>query len=186
MNDRALIVGRGRGVWREVTQALLMYPFEIIVCINGAGVDYPAPFHVWVSYHGYKFPEWIKARARRHPKLLEGIEYWTATSGRKVRPIEKALGLKTVPCTEGGGSGLIAVKVARQQKGARKLLLCGIPMLESFGHYDGDGPWKEANIHRKAWEKMLPELRPYVRSMSGWTQEQLGAPTMEWLRGNNE
>jgi hypothetical protein len=54
------------------------------------------------------------------------------------------------------------------------------------GHYNAKGPWKEAERHHKAWEGHIPNLKPFVRSMSGWTMRLLGGrPDEAWLRAHH-
>jgi hypothetical protein len=80
-----------------------------------------------------------------------------------------------------GSTGLFAVKVAREL-GFVHIILCGVHMSEASGHFIRKQPWQAADQFRKAWVMRLPQLRPYVRSFGGWTKDNLGEPTVEWLR----
>jgi len=80
---------------------------------------------------------------------------------------------------------MLAIQVA-QQIGCVRVILCGIPMaatphfVESTVHVLGQ-PWKAVEGHWRAWQKHLDKIQGWVKSMSGRTQELLGAPTLEWL-----
>ncbi len=80
-----------------------------------------------------------------------------------------------------GSTGLFCAKVAREN-GFVHVLLCGVPMTVEADHFVRKQPWNAAHGFRRGWNAHLHELRPYVRSLSGWTQEQFGAPTVEWLQ----
>jgi hypothetical protein len=84
-----------------------------------------------------------------------------------------------------GSTGLFAVKVAREL-GFVHILLCGVHMSEDSGHFIRKAPWVHANGFRRGWEMRLPQLRPYVRSFGGWTEQTFGRPTVEWLAGDIE
>jgi hypothetical protein len=82
-----------------------------------------------------------------------------------------------------GSTGLFCVKIAREL-GFVHILLCGVPMTIEGKHFVRNQPWPHAVEFRRGWESRIPELKPYVRSYGGWTQEQLGAPTEDWLRSD--
>lgn len=62
--------------------------------------------------------------------------------------------------------------------GYKKIILCGCPLT-------GDCPTHKGNKYetfRAGWTAKLSIVKPFVRSMSGWTRELLGEPTEEWLK----
>jgi len=65
--------------------------------------------------------------------------------------------------------------------GCERIVLAGIPMSAEYAHYYNPGQWTQAHMYHKGWKKHLDKIAPYVRSMSGWTRELLGAPDEEWL-----
>ena len=180
----ALVIGRANGVWQEVNEAVLKFgPFYQTIAINSAGCDCIIPFGHWVSFHADLFPLWITKR-KALGKSVEGITFWTNSHGRKRTSVEKELDVRQVFWTDGGSSGMIAVRVALGL-GAERVVLAGVPLDPERGHYNMPGQWDEALIHRKAWEKCLIELAPTVRSMSGWTREKFGEPTQAWIESTN-
>ena len=75
-----------------------------------------------------------------------------------------------------GSSGLFACKIARQL-GFERIILCGVPMDPSAKHVVRAQPWPAGVTFRRAsWERHKEEIKPFVRSMSGWTAEQFGRP----------
>jgi hypothetical protein len=79
-----------------------------------------------------------------------------------------------------GSTGLFCIKIAREC-GFVHIVTCGVHMTTEANHFVRKQPWLSAHGFRRGWMIRLPEIRPYVRSMGGWTQEELGAPTEEWL-----
>ena len=84
-----------------------------------------------------------------------------------------------------GSTGLFCVKVAREL-GFVHVMLCGVHMSIESDHFVRKAPWKNAIGFRRGWEMRWPALRPYVKSFGGWTKENLGEPTIEWLREDIE
>lgn len=80
-----------------------------------------------------------------------------------------------------GSTGLFCVKVAREC-GFTHIILCGVHMTVEGNHFVRGKPWNAALGFQRGWTARLRELQPYVRSNEGWTYEQFGAPTEEWLR----
>jgi hypothetical protein len=181
-----LVIGRAQGTWREVDAANTLVgsiagPFDEVVAINDAGHDFPRVDH-WVSFHGDKFERWMQIRKANGFDPV--AQLWTSTYGRKESAYERklgALGVRKVTYTGGGSSGLVATIVALVYLQATHIVLAGIPMVSEAGHYNEKGDWKEAVKHRSAWRDQLHNLKPNVRSMSGWTADELGIPDKQWL-----
>ena len=82
-----------------------------------------------------------------------------------------------------GSSGLLAVKIALQELGCDRIILCGVPMTMEGGHFKRKQPWKAVtNNFRAEWQARQSELAPYVRSWSGWTAELFGVPTLDFVK----
>jgi hypothetical protein len=186
MKHVVLVIGRAQGTWEEVAEANRLVgsvcgPFDEVVAVNDAGYDYPRVDH-WVSFHGDKFEQWtLKRRANGY----EPAKLWTSTYGRKESTYERLLGrqgVQRINYTGGGSSGLVAVLVALIRLHATHIICAGVPLDIERGHYNQDGPWKEALKHRAAWTAIYKHLVPFVRSMSGWTAQTLGKPDADWLR----
>lgn len=67
---------------------------------------------------------------------------------------------------------------------AGRAVLAGIPLDATMTHYHNrrkNKPWKEAENFKPQWRKEMYRLEHRVKSVSGWTMAQLGAPTKEWL-----
>jgi hypothetical protein len=79
-----------------------------------------------------------------------------------------------------GSSGLFMVKIALEE-GFTHIILCGVPMDVDANHITRHKPWHGAPGFARGWHRHMQELKPFVRSMSGWTQQVLGAPDMLWL-----
>lgn len=178
---KALVIGRAATVWDEVAQAKSLTTFDKVVVINVAGCNYPGAIDYWVSYHPDFLAKWIEQRQRAgYPYSIATTQLWSGIHrGRKLG----SKGMKVLVSHfdwSGGSSGLLAVMVARQAAQCDKIVLCGIPM-ENTSRYDDTRPWREAMSYRQAWLDAKAQLAPYLRSMSGWTKEQFGEPTKEWL-----
>lgn len=179
-----VIFGRANGVWEELAEALSSYPFDYVIGVGSAVVDYPGRVDVLVSFHIELMSTWLD---RRRAKGFSGIPTLFSSSYKgRTKPArakeQSGLTVHYVQCA-GGSSGLIATKVALNALKATRVVLAGIPMQASSGAYDKDTPWKEAAIHQGPWKRDVNELKDKVRSMSGWTQELLGSPDISWFNG---
>lgn len=182
---KALVLGGGEGVWREVEateQMLGLDWWDIAVACNDVACHWPRPLDAWCTLHPEKMAGWKKARETNgHPPASEHI----ARHGKKTPAIDR-----TIRHPYGNGSsGLLAVAVA-QDLGATHIILCGVPMkkspyfAESDVHPEGK-VFAGADAHWKKWRQHGSELDGVVKSMSGRTRELLGAPTREWLEDSD-
>lgn len=163
----------------------------LVICVNDMMVHWPHRMDAAVTLHPEKLAKedpdhsegwsWVRQRAeaglpagyvtfaRRRPDLVhEVVQHWG-----------------------GGSSGAYGVTIAHHL-GSEKTVLCGIP-LDARPCFEESGVEHTVSEHlkgyRRAWERRLSRphrphgryLRDHTRSISGWTRELLGAPTLEWL-----
>lgn len=168
---RALILGGAKTVWEDVEAALALSEFDCVIAANDVGAHWSGKLDHWVSLHPDRLARWILERERKgYPngfatwahKKLAGCQIDNTTSDWK------------------GSSGLFAAKVALEL-GYNRIVLCGVPLSADGAHFFDPKPWAAFQAFRFGWIAHRPLLVPHVRSMSGWTQELLGAPDRNWL-----
>ena len=175
----ALVLGGAACVWDDVRafEAFGITPAIMVAC-NDVLVSWEGPLTAVCSLHPDKLDGWLRKRAKAG---LPEPEYAFADVMKA-----DAWGFDSTPYrfagqASTGSSGLFALKVALEDLGASRAVLCGIPM-DAQAHFYGGGPWSGNRTHRAGWQQALPAIKGRARSMSGWTKEILGAPTPEWLR----
>lgn len=168
----AVVLGGADCVWCDLDAAMRLGRIDVVVAVNHAGRDYRGRVDHWATFHPELLPTWIEARRALH--LPDVSSFWSVTP-RKGHP---ELPLSIVE-DWGGSSGLIGAQVALMV--ASHVVLCGVPLDPDAAHFDKAGRWDEALRHRKTWERRAKSLDRRVRSMSGWTAELLGRPSVEWL-----
>lgn len=172
----AFVLGGADTVWSDLAKAEALAKPDLMVACNHAARDVDRPLDCWATMHPDLLPLWIGQRkAKGYP---DAGEFWTA--GHRHSPIE--INRLTTP---GGSSGLLSAMVALE-KGADKVILCGIPMHQHNRHYDRRLPWREANLYHSAWLNYLPKLEGRVKSFNGYTAQWLGTPTEEWIHGDDQ
>ncbi len=77
-------------------------------------------------------------------------------------------------------SGGYAAKIALDD-GYDKVVLAGVPMRQEDSHFTRGKPWLQRDSFMNGFLLSIPHFKGRVKSMSGWTMEQLGEPTREWL-----
>ena len=81
-----------------------------------------------------------------------------------------------LPGERSGSSALLGAQAAIKL-GYYKIVLCGCPLT---GNNEKGSPYESFRV---GWTQKKKYLNDRVRSMCGWTQELLGAPTEEWILG---
>lgn len=173
---KALILGGAATIWDDFHAAIELFEPDVTIACNHIGRDWVGVVDHWATMHpDIRDRLWLKQRADKglppagqlwHPRH-RGI--WKGS-----KPIE----------TWGGSSGMLCVAVGFEL-GIDKMVLCGVPMTKLMGHYDDPKPWMEARQYHNVWLRRAPQLQGRVKSMSGFTQELLGAPTEDWLHGDD-
>ncbi len=173
-NKIALVVGGSKDVFEEYALALALcrdcgLATENFV-MNDMIVLFPDVIDHALTLHPDKLSHWIPARSKNgFPPITET---WGHRDFKHVTDHTRDWG---------GSSGLFAVKIAREL-GFVKIVLCGVPMTVEATHIKRGEPWNAAHGFRRAWMKQRHTIKAHIRSMSGWTAEQFGVPTEEWLQ----
>lgn len=160
--------------------------FDGVVGCNDAGVVWPGVMDAWVSLHGAVFLRYVAQRDARglppHRQVLTSLE--EAEQGRKPACITGLVEHLFPGQISSGTSGLMAVKVALDDLGFDRAVLCGMPIQGSAGHLQVHRyQWTGEQTYRRGWLEAMPHIKDRVRSMSGWTRKVLGRPTPEWIAG---
>lgn len=173
-----MLLGGAQSVWRDVVylEALVGGPWPgLVIACNEIGVYWPRELHHWVTLHPHRFHRVVDGQgdwlSRRWEAFHPPARYTWAHSQEPDAPVSR-----TFTPWEHGSSGLEMVNVAKEELGANRLVLCGVPM-DMQPHFNSREPWHRAVDFWPAW----PERSADLRSMSGQTRKQFGAPTLEWL-----
>jgi hypothetical protein len=173
-----IVLGGAACVWHDLDALGTMTDISAVTVIatNEAGVHYDGELHHWCTLHSEKMHDWESERAALgKPK--------TYTTWGRVYPFGHEALQKICDRAvkhDKGTSGMLAVEVA-VQLGLQRIVLCGVPM-NGDPHFFGDEGWTHFEGFRKHWQRRKRWLeRHHVRSMSGWTAELLGQPTVGWL-----
>jgi hypothetical protein len=143
---------------------------ELVIAVNDAGIDWPNLDH-WASLHPMNFPRWESARNEAgHPR---SYTTWGIERSDIVDRIHRGWA--------GGSSGLFGVSLALQELQCSRVVLVGIPMDARPNRFRDEKGWDAHSRYWSAWSSAWPDLRHWVRSMSGWTRRLLGPPDPVWL-----
>lgn len=164
------MLGSGRSLVDDIDAACrLVDPNRCtVLAVNDAGCVWPLRLDHWCTLH----PEKLLAWEGRRP----GPRTWTrwAHTRHGFPFVDRATDHWH------GSSGLFALKIALEDLGHRKAILAGVPM-DGGPHFFDAARWDERNHFTAAWKMRADQIRPRVRSFSGWTRELLGEPSRDWL-----
>lgn len=168
----ALVIGGAGSVYADVDAALDLGEFDGVVACNHIGITWRGRLDAWCSIHGDKLKRpWAARRA------LAGLPPAGRLFGQE--DADYRFPGQTVP----GSSGLFALKVALEEMGYDRAVLCGIPLEPEAEHFNIRGAWAPAIGYRAGWLQALPHIADRARSMSGWTADTLGRPDAAWIAG---
>lgn len=171
-----LIYGGARCCWDDEAAVLpLLVGCEVVrIGINDVGAVVPELDH-WVTVHPEKLGPWGDARrANGYPSDYVRWSFSGLDKGQVDRVLEGWIH---------GSSGLYAVHVALHGLEVDGAVLLGVPMDATPNAFRNERGWAHFERYRTEWEAVAAEIRPAVRSASGWTRDLLGSPTRDWLVG---
>lgn len=172
----ALVMGGAKCVYDDIDNAIKMFKPDVFVAVKDIGIEYPSVDH-WVTYHPERISEELKSR--RSLGWPDPTYVWTYQTAPGV--LHFPLPIQRIDL-RGGSSGLLGTLVGLRY--ADKVVLAGIPMDPDMPHYHrrkNGKPWREALMYHKQWLERQTTFDGRVKSMSGWTKKQFGAPTLDWL-----
>ena len=164
----ALVLGSAACVYDDVEEALSLGEFAGIVGCNLIGRYWPGVMTAWCTLHPAHIKPW--ANRRREDGLPDHEQIYTHEGHPYRFPGQ------TLP----GSSGLFALKVALDDLGFDRAVLCGIPM-DPRPHFNDEKTWYASMEYQVAWGQAFPYIRERARSMNGWTADLLGRPTEDWI-----
>jgi len=143
--------------------------YATFVC-NDLLALFPHPIDYACTLHPDKMTPWTTLRERNgHP-----LPFGSTWAHRPYR------GFTNHTKDWQGSSGLFMTKIAREE-GYTHIILCGVPMTVEADHFVRHQRWHAAPGFIRGWHRQEAQLRPYLRSMSGWTMQTFGHPTFIWL-----
>lgn len=103
---------------------------------------------------------------------IKQLAPWATIVGHRQHPQVNIV----VPFKGASGSSSLLGVVAARQLGYEKIIMAGCPL-------QGKNPaGRDYHVqYNRGWISRRAEIAPYVRSLSGWTKELLGEPTIDWL-----
>lgn len=178
---RGIVLGTAPSMWDDLDAARVILgglPWDLIA-VNGAGWLYAGPVALWCSVHGSKLVRWVERRREL------GFDMTFQAYGNFSKSEASGAVIRWNRPNGGGSSGLYATLTALEL-GYDHLILCGIPIAGDRRHnYEAGDAIIKADCpyesYRSGWTKAEETLKHRVRSMSGWTADLLGRPTVEWL-----
>ena len=122
----------------------------------------------------------IKYMATYHPAEIPEIKKRREAVGGNIDYLvishEKKPGVDILePFIPPTGSSSHLGALAAIRLGYKKIILCGCPLEGNTSNGN------DAKVFRDGWTAKIDIVKDEVRSMSGWTKELLGYPTLEWL-----
>lgn len=181
----ALVLGGAKVVFDEARMAIAQFGSpDQVVAVKDIWMEWDRVDHV-VSYHADRWPKELKRR--RSMGFKDPPHFWTYKGVRvpRMEGIDPAC-IKHRD-TRGGSSGLLGAMVGIEV--CDRAILAGIPMDPTQRHFHErkkGNPWTEGKLYKQHWMGYLPQMKGKVKSMSGFTMQLLGAPTLEWVRDGVE
>jgi hypothetical protein len=178
MVKRALILGSANTLREDLRGALSMCDnYEVVIAAKGAALEWGGRLDAWVTLHPDRIKREMDLRVH-HRKFPRPDRVYAHRQEAGVTHVSeyKFDGQKT-----SGSSGHFALYVAIVHYGCDRNVLCGIPLEKHMGRLDGKEHWSGSRAFRDDWNQSLPHIKPFTRSMSGWTKSLLGEPTPSWL-----
>lgn len=179
----ALVVGCGTGVWEEVEAAKRLVKFDAVYCVKLAGVHWKGGRFTWATLHPEFMDDYEKQRAdlgyHWDYEIVAPLPGEVGMHGKKGN-IARRVTYRYPGMNASASSGGYAAKVALDD-GFEKVILAGVPMRQEDNHFTRGKPWLQRDGFINGFNLSLPHFKGRVKSLSGWTREQLGEPTKEWL-----
>jgi hypothetical protein len=174
MNKILIITGSAPCVVEDIEAALLLFRSVPLCLCAFDPMLHPDFMSIGLSSVD-KHLHHIKYMATYHPVQIPEIKKRREAAGGNTDYLvishEQNPGVDILePFIPPTGSSSHLGALAAIRIGYKKIILCGCPLTDT-----------KYKVFQEGWSAKIKQVRVYVRSMSGWTKELLGAPTGEWL-----
>ena len=184
MTSVCLVLGSAKCLWKDIEAFKALGTYDAVIAVKQAGVYWPGPLRAWVTLHPVQTEYHIKERrAAGYPDADEVVAHIKKGS----TCVDREFDYLWPGMPRSGASGIAGAKYAIHDLGFDRAVLCGIPMVAQ-SRIDNGGHWTDEKTenYRNGVRPVVDDMKRFVRSMSGWTREVLGAPTAEWLAGRGD
>lgn len=194
---KALVIGCAACVWDDLEAAEPLANYDAIYCVKQMGIHFPKKFDVWITLHPEVMDDY--ETQRREKGFPDGYQIVApppnelGMHGAKGNIARRVSYILSKDLSASASSGLYGAKVAVED-GFDRVVLAGIPMTPEGGHFlpasrnvsghTRGAIWSGHSSFVVGMNVALPQLKGKVRSMSGYTEKVLGAPTREWLNAS--
>lgn len=173
----AIVLGSAKRALAEFEAARTLAPDAPVICVNDALRVCPARAYAFATLH----PE-------KADRFLDGLDLRRIPLFAHARIPYETRDWHIVSDLWGGSSGLYGVQVAVQNLGFHGVIVAGCPMQAAARANYGPGLWGGDGDHvaryQRGWINAgKAGLRNRIRSMSGWTLAEFGAPDAAWIAG---
>ena len=175
----ALLLGDARCVLEDAAAALDMFSPDVVGALNNIGITWKGKVDHWFTLHPTSCEDWVGIEEAVRRRKINGGNIPATWSYRHDRAVDY------VREDWQGGSGLFGIRCMKVDLHIDRIVLAGCPMTRAGGHFYNQYEWRQAEDYYRGWYKHREEIAPHVRSMSGWTQGLLGAPTPEFFTDEN-
>ncbi len=167
-SEYLIVTGSHPDVLNEIMDIPVVWQADFLA----VGLDAVNKYHFPIRYMATYHPSDIVPARERRKKYGGNTDYEVISHQQHQGEVHLI-----IPFEPPTGSSSLLGTLAGLKMGYRKIILCGCPLQ---GANDQNHSYE---IYRDGWRAQYDKIRDYVRSMSGWTRELLGAPTEEWLNG---
>lgn len=178
-----LIVGAGRCVWEDLKTYWRINVHSDVMLINDAIIHYPMKKGYYPTHAACYDVGRVNIYRELRKAKLNHRDFVTHSVGD---PADVTWKIRSVASSLSGNFGAV-IGIAM---GYTHITLAGCPE-DSEGHY-----WDSLETHPRHdfgvkcihfhWTDHMDLFKGKVRSLSGWTAETFGRPTIEWLNGGEE
>jgi hypothetical protein len=161
-----IITGDGPNLLEDMALVPDLDAYDILA-VNESCDRYPHPIRYMATYH----PEFIVKRVADKRREAGGNMDYRVIAHKAFEGVDTIIKDWWRPS---GSSSLLGIQAALMVLGYGRVILCGCPL-------EGPDRAGKPNLYepyRKGYEARKKEMQGRVKSMSGWTRDFLGSPSL--------
>lgn len=168
MKDVVVIIGSAPNWEHDLNNFRCMTEDYDIIAVGMS-----CPYSGYVDYMATYHSKDIEVYKRKREELGLNTDYKVISH---LNTKENSVDI-VIPYKPPSGSSALLAAFAAKKIGYKKIVLCGCPL---EGANARKAPYE---VFRKGWNHYKDEVIGIVKSMSGWTRQLLGEPSLKWYKG---